>query len=749
MTPEEELRAIDEELTRRSSMEGMQSQQPSELDLINAELSKRGVSDDYSKFSGERTWGRAGARSAKSLVAGYVGGTADLATSPYNLSASVSNIKNQAIDSQNLDREAYARAESMGGEIPYMPYGGEVPTIPSAVEGIDKGIDTITQGYTATPEDQKALQEGLKITGSMAGGVAYAKLVERFGAESASHLLKALSSTKGRDLAGGFTAGVTAEKMKEKGHNPLLAEAEGIGAGLAATLATIFTKGSVGSSPKFLSVLGHDPKNYNVDLYHAAQDIGMGDSAPIGLFNQSKRYAGNEQIVQRTPVAGTKHNRDLSQANEQFVENLKDETTNVGEQISRSSDAGQRALDVGTSIKQTLKEAEYVIKKEAGWMYEQAKHGLPADKMASLTHVESEIKKLREITRTLKDSRQQTFLTSWLNDLEKRIYKTEGKEATFWVSPTESKTIKPKKVSKDVDINDVTGTKISLNDDIDWNPEAAGVKELLKGLKGAFDKDISVYGAKSSEHGKWYNTFKEADSFYGKYLGDETGLANSTLRGILKQDDPEKILSKLNNVSDFVALEGFLSKTKEGQKFFESIKREKIDSIFAKSMESVLNEKDGRISWHSLAKNLSDPARAVLIKHLAGEQTYKQLQSFAKYAEGMTARFKRNPNASGSAQEGIVLAVIGGAIGGGGGIISAVKGLGKAALAGSILSWTVTNRKLMNIALNAAKASSEGRRKDAVKWGAMLDKSFTEEFGESSLREIAQLMSRSMNNENK
>jgi len=705
-----------------------------EENLLSQTLEQRGV-DPYTEFSGDRTLGRAFARSGKSLTAGAVGGTADLVTAPYNISASVSNIKNQAIDSQKLDREAYARAESMGGEIPYMPYGGEVPTISSAVETIDKGIDNATQGYTTTPEDQKALQEGLKITGSMAGGVAYAKLIEKFGAESASHILKALSSAKGRDLIGGFTAGVTAEKMKEKGHNPLLAEAEGMGAGLAATLATIFTKGS---APKFLSTLGHDPKNYNVELYHAAQDIGMGDTAPIGLFNESKRYAGNEQIVQRTPIAGTKHNRNLSQANEEFVEKLRDETTNVGEQISRSSDAGQRALDVGTSIKQTLKEAEYVVKKEADFMYEQAKHALPADKMASLTHVEAEIKKLREMTRTLKDSRQQTFLTSWLNDIEKKIYKTEGKEATLWVSPTESKAIKPKKVSKEVDINDVVGTKISLNDDIDWNPEAAGVKELLKGLKGAFDKDIAVYGTKSAEHGKWFGFFKKADSFYGKYLGDETGLANSTLKGILNQEDPEKILSKLNNVSDFVALEGFLGKTKEGQKFFESIKREKLDSIFAKGMESVLESKDGRISWHALHKNLADPSKAVLIKHLAGEQTYKQLQSFAKYAEGMTARFKRNPNASGSAQEGMVLAVIGGAIGGGGGIISAAKGLGKAALAGSILSWAVTNRKLMNIALNAAKASAEGRGKDALKWGAMLDKSFAEEFGESALKQLAQ-----------
>jgi len=45
MNPEEELRAIDDELAKRSSMQGMQQNALSELDLIDAELAKRGVNN--------------------------------------------------------------------------------------------------------------------------------------------------------------------------------------------------------------------------------------------------------------------------------------------------------------------------------------------------------------------------------------------------------------------------------------------------------------------------------------------------------------------------------------------------------------------------------------------------------------------------------------------------------------------------------------------------------------------------------
>ncbi|CAK9254199.1 unnamed protein product [Sphagnum jensenii] len=58
------------------------------------------------------------------------------------------------------DPEAYAAAESIGGEIPFMPTSGDVPLIPSAVNAIDKKVDEVTEGYTTIPEDEKALHEG-------------------------------------------------------------------------------------------------------------------------------------------------------------------------------------------------------------------------------------------------------------------------------------------------------------------------------------------------------------------------------------------------------------------------------------------------------------------------------------------------------------------------------------------------------------------------------------------------------------
>lgn len=719
MNPEEELRAIDEELAKRSSMEGSQQNASSELDLINAELAKRGVSDDYSKFSGERTWGRAGARSAKSLAAGAIGGIPDMVASVYNIPAALTNAQKKTF--KDVDPRILAMGEAMGGMPAPIPGQADLPLIPSAVEAIDKGIDTATQGYTATPEDQKYIQDGLKVAGSLGGGAAWAKLVETVGAKGISEIFKALSSTKPSNLAGGFVAGATASKLEsdyEYGKVPSIIAGTVAGGLTGAGLRSNLYQNVKGK------VTGYSPKNINLEAVQAAEKAGL--DYPSTLVNESKPIAGIEQLVQRTPILGTKYNRKLQNIDQAYGEKVKDSIKSVGDKISESTEQADMLHEIGSSLKGTLEKTRDLVKQEKDVLYNTANELLPETASIVPNNTIKAINEIRSSIKTLRPSTDEKFLLSYLDDIEKGIVFKNGELQT----------------SIPVPIKMLSGTKRSLNDTINWDVNAGGVKNNLKKIQGSIKEDLADYGKQNKE---WYKAYTDADSYYGKYLGDEA-LASDTVKKIFSQEDPERILLGLKDVSDFKKIENSLGSTQEGKQFFNSLKREKLENmILGKTIDPKTNE----VSYSSFAKLIEDPKNSTLIKYLAGDFSYSKLKDLSKYAQAMVKRQRRNPNPSGTAYTNTMLGVVTGAMMGGGGIFSTITNAGKVVAIGGALSRVVTSKKLLNYAVNAAKAQANGDSQSALKWGSKLDKSFAEEFGESALREIAQLTSRSMNNENK
>ena len=178
---------------------------------------------------------KAVARGTKSLGSGLAGGTADLISMPYNLAATMFNALKESKLAKDLDPASRAMLEAEGF---YLGESGspDIPTVPSAVDAVDQGVDTITGGYTQTPENEKSIHEGLKAVGSMASIGGAAKGAVKFGANRIGKTLEKLGSTKARDLAaGGFSSGVTSEAL-ERGQNLPVAFGEGIGAGMLANV---------------------------------------------------------------------------------------------------------------------------------------------------------------------------------------------------------------------------------------------------------------------------------------------------------------------------------------------------------------------------------------------------------------------------------------------------------------------------------------------------------------------------------
>lgn len=721
MTRDEQIILLKSELARREKIRLLKS----ELDRRNGKQNNE-PQQQTNEFSGERTLGRSVARSAKSLAAGAIGSVPDLLSAPYNIGAAVTNANKEAL--KNVDpRVAAMSGWGVRGGVDYIPTQnqGDVPYIPSVTEMVDTGIDKATGGYTTTPKDQKALQEGLKVGGSIFGGGLANKAIKYAGSKLGSNLgnmstSNFVGSTKPIDLASGVAAGSAATSASENDY--------GVPASLAAGLAAgSLTNAALASPKNFESLkniaakgLGHSSENINLDTVKTSERLGL--DYPVTLVNESKPLAGIEQLVQRTPIIGSKYNKRLVDIDNSYNEKIKNTLGKVGNKISESNDNSESLFEVGSSLKSTLEKTKDSVKQEKDSLYEMANKLLPENASIIPKNTIETINKIRNSIKTLRPSSDEKLLLSYLDDLEGGIVLKSDKFKT----------------SLPVSIDMLSGTKRSLNDTINWDFNVAGVKNNLKKIQKSIKDDLAEYGKENKD---WFKAYSDADSYYGKYLGDEA-LASDTVKKIFSQEDPEKVLLMLKETSDFRKIENSLGSSAEGKKFFDSLKREKLDNmILGKTIDPKTNE----ISYSSFAKMMEDPKSSTLMRYLAGEKNYKTFKDLGEYAQAMVKRARRNPNPSGTAYTNTMLGVVTGAMMGGGGIINTVKNAGKLAIVSGAISNIITNKKLLNYSVNAAKAQANGKLADAKKFSMKLDNAYKEQFGENRFRELIAI-SKDLNN---
>ena len=179
----------------------------------------------------------------------------------------------------------------------------ELPTIPSATEGIDQGIDKLTGGYTETPEDQKYLNEGLKYGASFATGGGIGKAGSALGNKAISKAGNFMGSLEKSQIAGAGAAGATTSYLADQGASA----PESIGGGIAANLAVNATpelaKGGGNLLAKStLTLAGLGKNKLNLEAAKAAQELDI--ALPKAAASSGKVIALADQFLNKTPVAG-------------------------------------------------------------------------------------------------------------------------------------------------------------------------------------------------------------------------------------------------------------------------------------------------------------------------------------------------------------------------------------------------------------------------------------------------------------
>lgn len=660
----------------------------------------------------EDTIGKFSARSAKSLTAGALGGVPDTIASIYNIPAHLENAKTSSMKQNN--QSAFA-PESFVPEAPVYP-DQKLPIIPSVTEKIDSDIDKLTNDYTKTKEGD-SIQEGLKTIGAVASPGGLSKLAGNIGMKATSKALGTLGTTNPIGLAAAGAAGYGSSEATKAGYGALGAIGAGLGSGAAV--------GAVGAIGKSLlksldvklalaTLTGNSPKNIDLDVVKSLEMSGLPFTNT--LVNKSNALALADQTISKAPLFGTRRAKKLDLNDKAYASAVEDSIKKVGDKIIESDSP----LDIGSMIKDTFSNVKQSVINEKDILYDEAISLLPKESFILPENLMHAIDSVRGKIKTLRASSDQTFVLNYLNDVEKGIL-IGGAEG--------------KRVLAPVPMDMLVGSKVSLNDIIDWDIKASGPRKLLNEMHHAMKEDIAAYGKKNPE---WYKKFSEADGFYGKYLGDEA-LGSDTLKNkIFSQDDPEKILLSLNKISDFKNIKESLGRDESGQKFFDSIKRQKLSDLL---MGKLIDPKTGHVSYNGFSKVFASSENKELVKYLAGDQ-YKQIINFNEQAKAAIRRNQRIPNPSGTAPTKTVISALGGAITGAfiGGVAGAVTGgvypLLGLGIMGQGLSWLVSNKLPLKWGIEGAKKQASGNFKAAETYSNRIQRAMQKDMGDDFVRQF-------------
>ena len=268
---------------------------------------------------------KAVARTAKSLGSGFTGSLADTVTGIVNLLSSAINNNKEAF--KDMDPKLMAALEGFSNGEYHIPssQSADIPMLPSTIDAVDQGVDTITGGYTQTPENEKSIHEGLKAVGSMASVGGAAKGAVKFGANKIGNALEKFGSTKARDLvAGGIASGVTSEAMENK-HGLPAAWGEGIAAGALTGALTSVLHPKIAQRAALKS-FGLGEKKFNVEAYEALKNIGI--EPPLNVVSDSKLLKAGLQFGEYLPSTSGKiidQNKDVSKKIQSYFKKLSDD----------------------------------------------------------------------------------------------------------------------------------------------------------------------------------------------------------------------------------------------------------------------------------------------------------------------------------------------------------------------------------------------------------------------------------------
>lgn len=451
--------------------------------------------------SNEPSIGQRIASGAKAVAAGVAGAIPDTLSLAYNLPAMAQNAQ---VAAGNYQANPYAFDFAPAEEIT-----APVPLIPSATEAIDQGIDTVTGGYTTTPEDQKYINEGIKTGASFLTGGGIAKTAQG----GLAKLGNMIGNTSPLQAAGAAAMGGTTSYLADQGASTGEALGGGLAANLAVNAAPTLAKGAGGLAGRAaLTAVGLGKNKLNLEAAKAAQ--GLDIALPKAAASEGKAIALADQFLSKTPVAS-------------------------GVMSKRYSDMADKVMkELEKAYDSALPKAELAgVEEKIRQLYLNARESLPSEAQIVPTNVTSVTEQVKaELAKSASLSAGEKKVLSIIQDYEDKFVPMGIKRIP---SPVEDLVASQDSLGKVVDWKDAS---------VNWQKEkkAAG---MVKRLYNSISNDLEQYGKTNPE---WYNYQKEADKLFTKLsrrkeLEDMLGAVENTATGEMSYNSLSKILNDEQN----------------------------------------------------------------------------------------------------------------------------------------------------------------------------------------------------------
>lgn len=491
--------STEELLKRKAQLESRKAQQNFST-LSTEELLKRKAELEHS------TVGQSIASLGKSALAGGVGGLADTMTAPYNLGAAAHNFQRE-----NVDQDVLNAAARFNPDMPNVPYDVELPLIPSATEALDRGLDSITDGYTRTPEGQKWLNEGVKFGASLAapGGLA---------AKTGLKGLGALGTLRPAGLAGAFAAGATGEKLRDEGAGA----GASFGGSLAAGLGTELLGGGIKNLGKGATKLaGFGKRNLNLDAIESAQRLNI--DVPHPAFTSGKAANLATQVIGKAPILGDKLKDKFTQASKEYKHAFENLLEDVGPQ--KTEDIASEIAQKYTRMNDAIPQKDTVLASDLLKTIQELETTLDSTFQAAPT------KALLDVAQKIKSQIVENVLPL-PEGFEKMAPEVQEKVREAIHAQTQLKPVSVKKlVRQKAELNKYMKDR-NLFDRTDGD-----TLNLLKRIQSATDRELEHYGTTQNE--PFLNAWKDANESYARTAKRES--LDDFLSAKLKPDSKEEV----------------------------------------------------------------------------------------------------------------------------------------------------------------------------------------------------------------
>lgn len=631
------------------------------------------------KASQEPSMGERALALGKGALSGLGGGALDTAALIYNLPAMLHNMKvkgTQGMSPEQLTQAGlgeYYRAQ-------------EVPTIPSAVEGLEKGIESATG--IKTPEDMRSLYEGAKFAGELGGLGGIGKAAGKLGMKGLEKAGKALGITAPSQLAGATAMGTAMHNVGEE-YGPLAGLPAGAVAGTLATKGmrgiTEIGKGLKGTFTgkgetlgemtigKALSLSG-EPTH---EIERISKQEGIDLPFNIRLKSPVANFLANTGL--NTIFTTTEYKNKIENAPRQMI----DAVMKRIDEVSPENLGTKGSSDIYQAV---LKEEQESIEKNASQLYDYAKGFLNKEDKVKPLHTVNAIKELRNYLSAPVPSEPMSFVINRVDKLanawnlaDKHKLKIHGQgESALGSYDNILKALH--KNPESVPVEDLIHQRQAFMHDL-RNKDAYGSQRQLGRLIKALDEDIGSY-----KNEDFLNHWRAANSYFKTEVANR--VRSDFSRSLSEGTFPKQAYDYMTSPEKIKELHRILGTSTQVNQVMNGLKRAKLQDVL---MSRAFNA-DGTIRFAAFSDMFKKGNKNQdLLKELLGDKPYNDLKDISHIASAYSKAGKEFANPSGTATRAQDLMRLGSLI-----PVIASGGTGLSAVAGSIVTPYVLSKVLAN-----------------------------------------------------